>query len=83
MKIGRSFLAVPFLAVSVWAAAPATNELVLPEKLLPQLDAILKTAVQQSPRMLNRALDMEIAENNRIQARANLLPSANAWFNLN
>ena len=83
MKIGRSLLAVPFLAVSVWAAAPATNDLILPERLLPQLDAILKGAVQQSPRMLSRALDMEIAENSRIQARANLLPAASAWVNYN
>ena len=79
MKICRSFLAVPFMIVCVWAA-PAANDLVLPEKIFPQLDEILKTAVQQSPRMLNRALDLEIAENNRIAARSSLLPTLSASY---
>lgn len=74
MKIRRLFLAVPFMIVSVWAS-PAPENLALPEKVFPQLNEILKTAVQQSPRMLNRTLDLEIAENSRIQARAGLLPS--------
>lgn len=74
MKLRRLFLVVPFMLVGVWAA-PSADEVVLPEKAFPQLDAILKTAVQQSPRMLNRALDLEIAENNRVQARAGLLPT--------
>lgn len=67
------------MIVSVWAA-PAASEVVLPENIFPQLDSILKSAVQQSPRMLNRALDLEIAENSRIQARSNLLPSVNAGY---
>ncbi|HEY4248047.1 MAG TPA: TolC family protein [Lacunisphaera sp.] len=74
MKFFRLFLAVPFMVANVWAQSVA-NELVLPEKLLPELDGILKTAVQQSPAMLNRALDLEVAEAGRIQARSNLLPS--------
>jgi outer membrane protein TolC len=76
MKFFRLFLAVPFMVASVWGQ-PATNDMVLPEKLLPGLDGILKTAVQQSPTMLNRALDLEVAEAGRIQARSNLLPSLN------
>ncbi len=55
----------------------------LPEKLLPQLDGILKSAAQQSPRMLSRALDLELAENTRIMARANLLPSLSASYSYN
>ena len=74
MKICRLFLAVPLLCVTSWAA-PVPDVAVVPEQIFPQLDAILKTAVQQSPRMLNRVLDLEIAENSRIQARAGLLPS--------
>ena len=62
------------MVVSVWAA-PAVDNLILPEKIFPQLDSLLKTAVQQSPRMINRALDLEVAENGRIQARAYLLPN--------
>ena len=81
MKILRFFLAISLLAGSTWAATPAANELVLPERMFPQLEAILQTAVQQSPRMLNRALDLEIAENNRISARAKLLPSVGGYAN--
>jgi outer membrane protein TolC len=36
--------------------------------------------VQQSPRMLNRALDLDMAENSRIEARASLLPTLNASY---
>jgi outer membrane protein TolC len=83
MKALRFFAAMPLLVVSLWAASPAVNDAVLPEGIFPDLDAILKKAVQQSPTMLNRALDLEIAENNRIAARAGLLPSAYAGISLN
>lgn len=53
----------------------------MPEKVFPQLDVLLKQAVKQSPRMLNQALELEIAENNRIQARSNLLPSIGGFYN--
>jgi outer membrane protein TolC len=76
MKIRRLFPVMPLLAASLWAAVPVRSELALPERVFPQLDGVLKSAVQQSPRMLSRALELEIAENNRIQARSNLLPSA-------
>jgi len=81
MKIFRFLLVLPLLAAEVLAADPAVSGLMLPEKALPQLDAILQSAVQQSPIMLNRALDLEIAENNRIQARAGLLPSVGGYAN--
>ncbi len=83
MKALRFFAALPLLCVNLWAASPAVNDAVLPERVFPELEAILKQAVQQSPRMLSRALDLEIAENSRIQARAALLPSAGASFSLN
>lgn len=54
------------------------SQLQLPEQHFPQLHSILSTAVQQSPRMLSRALDLEIAENNRIYARSGLLPALSA-----
>ncbi len=80
MNIRILLAAVPLLVSSLWAASSAVNELTLPEKLYPQLDAILKQAVQQSPQMINRALDLEVAENNRISARANILPSASGYY---
>jgi outer membrane protein TolC len=57
---------------ALWAA-PVDN-LALPERAMPGLSSILQQAMQQSPRMLNRALDLEIAENGRLEARAGLLP---------
>ncbi len=78
MKILRLFAALPLFAAALMAA-PA-SDVVLPEKVFPQLDGILKKAVQQSPRMLSRALDLEVAENNRIAARAGMLPSIGASY---
>ncbi|MDB6115238.1 MAG: outer rane channel protein [Lacunisphaera sp.] len=80
MKFRRFLAALPLLAVGAWAAAPGVDDLLLPEKIYPQLDAVLKQAVQQSPQMINRALDLEIAENNRIGARAGLLPSVGGSY---
>ena len=80
MNIRKLLAVLPLLASSLWAASPMVNELPLPEKLYPQLDVILKQAVQQSPAMINRALDLEIAENNRIAARSNILPNVGGYF---
>ncbi len=79
MKSFRILLALPVLSAGILAAESTANGLVLPEKMFPQLESVLQAAVKQSPRMLNRALDLEIAENNRIQARANLLPSLGGY----
>jgi outer membrane protein TolC len=83
MKVWRILAALPLLALSLRAADPAAGQVTLPEQLLPPLDGIIKNAVQQSPRMVSRALDLEIAENARVQARANLLPSLSAGYSYN
>ncbi len=80
MKVLRLCPVVMLLSTSLWATAPAVNELPLPERVFPQLDGILKGAMSQSPRMLNQALNLEIAENSRIEARASLLPSVSAAY---
>jgi outer membrane protein TolC len=67
------------LAGKLPAAGTAIEGLVLAENVLPQLGPVLAAAVQQSPTMLNRSLDLEIAENNRIQSRAGLLPSLGGY----
>lgn len=74
----RIALLLPLFACAVAAAHAAAN-IVLPEQLLPDLDRLLQSAVQQSPRMLSRAIDVETAENNSIQHRAGLLPSLSAY----
>lgn len=80
MKLLRLFAAAaPLFTASLWAA---NQEITTPEALFPQLDAILKHAVSQSPAMVSRATDLEIAENDRVGARATLLPSVGGYFNL-
>lgn len=81
MKLFRLFLVLPLLSGGFLTAQTGANEPVLPEKLLPQLDAILVAAVRQSPRMVSRAIDLEIAENDRIQAKAGLLPNVGGYAN--
>lgn len=81
MKILRALAVLPLLLAEIWAAEAGGGNPALPEKTFPQLEAILRSAVQQSPQMLNRALELEIAENNRIVARSNLLPTLGGWAN--
>jgi outer membrane protein TolC len=69
----RILLAFSALTLCGWAAT-SPDSLVLPERVFPALDSILQQATQQSPRMVARAIDLEIAENNRLQARAAVLP---------
>ncbi len=82
-KAWKLFAALPLLACFVQAASPVVSEIPLPEKIHPGLDAILRSAIQQSPRMINQALDLEAADNDRIAARANLLPSVNGNYSYN
>jgi outer membrane protein TolC len=81
MKILRPSLVLVLLTGKFLAVGMAVEGLVLAENVLPQLEPVLTAAVQQSPSMLNRALDLEIAENNRIQSRAGLLPSLGGYAN--
>lgn len=79
MKLRYSIVAWVAVGSGVlWSAA--VDNLALPERALPALNPILHEAVQQSPRMLNRALELEIAENNRIEARAGLLPNVGGSY---
>jgi outer membrane protein TolC len=52
----------------------------LPEQLFPELQPILVAALQQSPRMLDRNLDLDVAEGDRLQMRSGLLPSVGSSF---
>jgi outer membrane protein TolC len=79
MKFRLMFVILPCLFTGVWAA-PLPIHVVVPERIFPQLDALLKQAVGQSPRMLSHVLDLEIAENDRAQARAGLLPNFGASY---
>ncbi len=78
--VWRLIAALPLLAYIARGASSNAGDLPLPEKIYPALEIILRSAVQQSPRMISQALDLEQAENDRIQARAGLLPYAGAFF---
>ena len=80
MKNPRLFAVLPLLLAGFWATVPAADNVTTPEQLFPQLDVILKHAVAQSPRMISRTLDLEMADQARIGARAGLLPSAGGYF---
>jgi outer membrane protein TolC len=62
------------------AALDAAENVVLPERLFPELDRILHEAVQQSPAMLLRNLDLEIARGDEMQAKAGLYPNAGGYL---
>lgn len=68
------------LAASLWGVAAMGGDVPVPEKSFPVLEEILRTAAEQSPRMLARAIDLEIAENARVAARAGLLPSVGTSY---
>lgn len=79
MKLLRLFATLS-LFCSIICVSVRAQSVVTAEQLYPQLDEILKKALAQSPRMLNRAIDLEIAEQDRIAARAGMLPSVGGAF---
>lgn len=79
MKFQRLSLVLVLLTGKLLAAGTAIEGIVLAENVLPHLEPVLTAAVRQSPTMLNRAMDLEIAENNRIMARATLLPTLGGY----
>lgn len=80
MKNPRLFAAWLLVLTGLGAATFAAENIPTPEQLFPQLDGILTQAIAQSPRMISRAIELEIAEEGRIAARASLLPSAGGYY---
>ena len=68
------------LASGARAAAPAEGEWPLPETFFPQLQALLESAVHQSPRMLAGNLQEILADNDRTIANATRLPSVSGNY---
>lgn len=75
----RCLLSVGILSLVGLSAARAAEPM-LPEQLFGDLDRTLSGALSQSPRMLARNLDLEVAEQDRINARAGLLPNLGGGF---
>jgi outer membrane protein TolC len=81
MKVSR--LAVSWLlfsAIFLPVARAAAENADLPERVFPALDQILRNALQQSPRILARNLDLEIAHGDEMQAKAGQYPYAGGYL---
>jgi outer membrane protein TolC len=81
MKLSRLVVSLLLFSAPFLPAARAAAENVdLPERVFPALDQILHDALQQSPRILARNLDLEIAQGDEMQAKAGLYPSIGGYL---
>ncbi len=78
-SIARAFVAFA-LSGAVFAGASEAG-LALPEDQIPQLQVLVEQAMRQSPRMLERNLDLVQAEADGYMARASSLPRLGASLN--
>lgn len=76
MKSYRRLAALLMLISGLRAAAGLTTA----EQAMPQLEDILRQAAAQSPQMVSRALEVEIAEQGRIGQRAGMLPNLGGYY---
>jgi outer membrane protein TolC len=76
----RYFLALTLLLGGGVLRSVGAESVPLPEQSLPGLADLLHQSVRQSPRMINRNLELEIAENDRIAARAAMLPTVGGYY---
>ena len=70
MKPVRLFALVLLGASILSPLGTAADNVGLPEQVFPQLDQILRTALQQSPRIVARNLDLVIADGDEMQAKS-------------
>ena len=73
-------LLVAFALVGTGLRAASVNP--VPEQVLPELHSLLQQSLNRSPRMVNRALDLEMAEQTRIAARAAILPHVSGMYSV-
>jgi hypothetical protein len=76
MKYRVTLVLIGFVICSSGALS---QSILVTEKMFPQLQPILTAAVQQSPRMIERNLDLEIATGDAELARAGRLPYVSAY----
>jgi outer membrane protein TolC len=63
-----------------YASGPGEENVLLPEDVLPQLKPLLEQAMQQSPKALERNLDLVSADAEGYMARAPSLPSVGGYL---
>lgn len=69
-----------FIGFVSLAGAGLSQAPLLPEQVFPELQPILTAALRQSPRMIEKNLDLDAAAGELMQAKAGLYPSAGASF---
>jgi outer membrane protein TolC len=82
LRIGLTWLGLGLGASRLAAADPLPTP--MPEQLLPELKVILEQAMQQSPQMVLRNIDLATSEANYLLTRSAMLPgvSASASYNI-
>ena len=81
----KTLLSSAFFALLVTGASPLTaagadnGGVALPEEVMPELRPLVEQAMRQSPRMLERNLDLAQSEADGYMARASSLPSAGGY----
>lgn len=73
-------LAALTFVVSISSLVRAEDLPRLPEDVFPSLQPYLQHAVAESPRMLLQRLNLEIAQGDKLQNRAGLLPSVGGYY---
>lgn len=68
------------LVLARFSCSAFSQSALLPEQIFPELQPILTAALQQSPRMIEKNLDLEVAAGELMQAKAGLYPFAGASF---
>jgi outer membrane protein TolC len=81
-SLGRLLL-VPLLLLPLIGRTQEAPGVVLAEDLFPELKGLIEKAVEQSPRVLQKNLELAVADGNYHMARSAQLPSAGGSFSFN
>jgi len=75
----RAALALSLMGISYSGNAATDGALTLPEDVMPQLRPLVETAMRQSPRMIEKNLDLAQSEADHYMARASSLPQIGGY----
>jgi outer membrane protein TolC len=78
--VAHAVLALSLVGFSTLGYAANDGGLTLPEDVMPQLRPLLESAMRQSPRMLEKNLDLAQSEADGYMARAGSLPQAGGYL---
>ena len=81
----RSSIALLVIGFSGWTAGGRAEEAItpMPEEIFPQLKGIMQAALQQSPQMIHKNIELATGEANRMAAAAQRLPQIGSGVSYN